>query len=292
MSTDKTEIEQINEKTAALSAFFPMESLIFKVGAKTEDKSKGKVIIFLNSVSVRQRLNSVLGPANWKTEVEFSAVGVRCRLCVRFSSGGEWIWREDVSHLHGDITNNWEREYALKQGASDAFNRAAVQFGVGEYLYAIPDQWVPIRDGKYWISGKEPKLASEYLPKNDKSSAKIATKPEAPASPEEAKAVSNDEPAVNPEKQAELIAKGDDSPVAETAIKAEPAAPDMAVAISKEEMDVINKYISKAEKNGTRDGVRAQVDAMNAHEGLSDAAKLFARTKLKVIFKSAPKDAP
>ena len=287
MSIEKSETEQINEKAAALSAFFPMESLIFKVGAKTEDKSKGKVITYLSTVSVRQRLNAVLGPANWKTEFEFSVVGIRCRLCVRFSSNGEWIWREDVSHLHGDITNNWEREFALKQGANDAFNRAAVQFGVGDYLYTIPDQWVPIRDGKYWISGKEPKLASQYLPKNDKSSAPLVTNSEEPAETKEPKAVSNVEPVATAEKQTELTVKEDDSAAAKPAIKAEPASPDISVKISKEEMDVVNKYIAKADKDGTRDGVRAQMDAMTAHEGLSEAAKLFARNELKKIFKKA-----
>ncbi len=292
MSKEKTETEVINEKVVGLRAFFPMEDLDFKVGAKTKDKSKGKVLTYLNSIAVRQRLTDVFGPTGWKTELKFSTIGVSCRLFVQFMPGGEWIWREDVAQTHGDVNDSWEREFALKQGANDAFNRAAVLFGVGEYLYSLPDQWVPLREAKYWVSGKEPKMPSAYLPKDDKSKPRIvidADLDDSATSAEGAKSkdVAPDAPATPAVPAGADAAPASGSDAAES--KATPAAEPVVTGPTKEELDVIAKYVAKAKKTGTRDGVRAQVDAMNAHEGLSEAAKLAAREQLREVFKKAPK---
>lgn len=38
---------------------------------------------------------------------------------------------------------------STKGGLSDAMKRAAVQFGIGRYLYKLDSIWVPLKDGKY-----------------------------------------------------------------------------------------------------------------------------------------------
>jgi hypothetical protein len=49
---------------------------------------------------------------------------------------GEWIWR-----ANGAGDTQFEAE---KGKASDAFKRAAVMWGVGRYLYSLPNVWVSL----------------------------------------------------------------------------------------------------------------------------------------------------
>lgn len=273
-----TDDEQIAEKFAGLRAFFSAQDLEFKVGAKTVDEAKGKALPYLKPYVAHRRLNEVLGPANWKTELEFTSFSVRCRLSIKLVSGGEWIGRDEVSHFHGDMANPIEREFAVKQGATEAFNRAAVMFGVGEYFYSVPAQWVPLRDGKYWLSGKEPKMPIEYLPKDDKPEIPVSVSAGAPESL--ASSTAEIKPEAKSTVEPSLVPNSEDAGKAKS--EANPA-------VTKEELDVIAKYVAKATKAGTRDGVRAQVDAMNQHAGLSEAAKALARDQLREVFKKAPK---
>ena len=53
----------------------------------------------------------------------------------------------------------------FKGGCSDAFKRAAVQFGIGRYLYYIPNQWYPLTEFKTFE--EEPKLPKWALPNPD-----------------------------------------------------------------------------------------------------------------------------
>jgi len=49
---------------------------------------------------------------------------------------GEWLTKEGVSQ-DSDVQ-------PLKGGASGALKRSAVKFGIGRYLYNLPDIWVPV----------------------------------------------------------------------------------------------------------------------------------------------------
>ena len=54
---------------------------------------------------------------------------------------------------------------ATKGGLSDAMKRAAYQWGIGRYLYDLPDVWVEIEQkGKSYVIKKTPSLPKWALP--------------------------------------------------------------------------------------------------------------------------------
>ena len=52
----------------------------------------------------------------------------------------EWVWKSNGAG-QSDIE-------AEKGQFSDAFKRAAVLWGIGRYLYALPSPWVDLEDGR------------------------------------------------------------------------------------------------------------------------------------------------
>jgi hypothetical protein len=57
---------------------------------------------------------------------------LRCRI------GGEWLTQVDV----GGPSEQRDGGDRLKAAFSDSLKRAAVEYGVGRYLYRLPSQWV------------------------------------------------------------------------------------------------------------------------------------------------------
>lgn len=122
----------MDEILLKLKAPFPVEKLSWRVGQKSNwDKSKNcpidtnkpvkaMMLVYIDARDVQDRLDEVCG-VNW--ENEFKSVNGRttCKITINGKS------REDGA---GDT--DFEAE---KGGLSDAFKRAAVQWGIGRYLY-------------------------------------------------------------------------------------------------------------------------------------------------------------
>lgn len=100
----------------------------------------GKRALAMPYVDVRvieDRLDEVLGPANWQDEYECLPGGsVTCRLKLRLD--GEWITKMDVGAPSEQMDEGDRRKAAF----SDALKRAAVKFGIGRYLYRMGGQWL------------------------------------------------------------------------------------------------------------------------------------------------------
>lgn len=93
-------------------------------------------LAYVDARVVQDRLDDVLGVTGWQDEYEFLADGsVVCRLKLRI--GGEWITKVDV----GGQSEQPDEGDRRKAAVSDALKRAAVKFGVGRYLYRLPQQW-------------------------------------------------------------------------------------------------------------------------------------------------------
>ncbi|WP_243664619.1 Rad52/Rad22 family DNA repair protein [Rhodothermus marinus] len=74
-------------------------------------------------------------PENWRNEFRPGpGGGVLCGISIRI--GDEWITKWDGAE-NTDIE-------PVKGGLSSAMRRAAVQWGIGRYLYRLPNQWVRI----------------------------------------------------------------------------------------------------------------------------------------------------
>lgn len=85
---------------------------------------------YITARTARRRLNEVLGPANWSCRVEPADRWVRCSLTIILPDG-KAVTREAVGGYPEMPTD----EDKVKGGDSDAFKRACVLFGIGEYLY-------------------------------------------------------------------------------------------------------------------------------------------------------------
>lgn len=75
-----------------------------------------------------------------------------CKLGIRIN--GDWVWKTDGAD-NSDIE-------ATKGGFSNALRRAAVKWGIGRYLYNLPDYWVSVDERGQII--KPPELPKAFLP--------------------------------------------------------------------------------------------------------------------------------
>lgn len=134
----------------ALARPFEEKQISWRVGSTNAEKTKGIALAYIDARDVMLRLDTVLG-LDWQCKYSHAEQKTICDLGVRVD--GEWIWRAGGA---GD--SDIEAE---KGAISDAFKRAAVLFGVGRYLYGLPNEWVAISP-----AGRSYKLASTpTLPK-------------------------------------------------------------------------------------------------------------------------------
>ena len=83
---------------------------------------------------VMKRLDDVMG-LEWQCRYPFEGC---CEIGLKID--GEWVWRSNGAG---------ETQVEAEKGQySDAFKRAAVLWGIGRYLYYLPNVWVPINEYK------------------------------------------------------------------------------------------------------------------------------------------------
>lgn len=109
----------------------------------TQSGDKALALAYIDARDVMNRLDAVCGPAGWQSRYTETPRGrVLCEIGINV--GGEWIWKSDGA---GDTAVEGE-----KGGISDALKRAAVQWGIGRYLYRLGNVWAPCqcteRNGK------------------------------------------------------------------------------------------------------------------------------------------------
>jgi hypothetical protein len=135
----------------ALASPFPAESIDWRVGSTTSDKSKGMALAYIDARVVMDRLDSVCGPDGWQNNYSPSGnAAVVCNIGILMPNG-EWIWKSDGAG-HTDVE-------AEKGMLSDAFKRAAVRFGIGRYLYDLDSPWVELDDKRRIKPGEQKRLA-------------------------------------------------------------------------------------------------------------------------------------
>lgn len=149
----------------SLQAPFPSDDIEWRVGSTTQDKTKGLALGYVTNRAIQNRLDEVFGPFGWKNEFkEWKGTSQLCGISIKFE--GEWITKWD-----GADDSQTE---AVKGGLSDSMKRAAYQWGIGRYLYKLPQVWMPLKSGKY-LDGT-PKLPEWALPEDEKG--KPASKPQ------------------------------------------------------------------------------------------------------------------
>lgn len=132
-----------------LKAPFPTELISWRVGATNAKKNNGKAtsgiaLAYIDARDVMERLDEVCGIEAYQVLHPHANGKTSCRIGIKV--GEEWIWKENGA---GDSAMDAE-----KGAFSDSFKRAAVLWGIGRYLYDVPNIWVDLDD---WGKIKDPK---------------------------------------------------------------------------------------------------------------------------------------
>lgn len=158
-----------------LSAPFDPDEVKFKPQAVKG--ARALAIAYVDARVVAERLDAVVGPGNWQDVYEVIPAGVgdkqskvTCRLAIRLSAldlspadhivGEEWVWKQDV----GGESEQPDEGDQMKAAFSDAFKRAAVKWGIGRYLYRLPQVWADFDPQKKQFVRK-PGLPDWAIPK-------------------------------------------------------------------------------------------------------------------------------
>jgi len=105
-----------------------------KLGCKPWEATKGIALAYIDARDVMKRLDEVCGD-DWQVRYPFKGC---CEVGIKINN--EWVWRSN-----GAGETDVEGEKGMY---SDAFKRAAVLWGVGRYLYYLPNKWCDLENGK------------------------------------------------------------------------------------------------------------------------------------------------
>lgn len=185
---------------------FAEDEIEWRIGqsGKRGEAFWAKVLAYLTNRAIQDRLDEVCGPDNWWNEYKPGPQGgVICGLTIRTEHGPVTKW---------DGAENTDIEQ-VKGGLSDAMKRAAVQWGIGRYLYNLGETWADCTaekqkgNGWHWAKTKDgsfywkaPGLPKDFLPAAEQKTP--AAKP--PANRTAAK------PAPAPSAEPDPYARGDD----------------------------------------------------------------------------------
>ncbi len=141
----------------ALTEHYHPKEVKWRVGSTNKDKTKGIGLAYVDARTVMDRLDYVVGPENWRDSYHETATNrVICEL-------GIWVGDRWVTKSDGAGATAFEGE---KGAISDAFKRAAVKFGIGRYLYELPNEWLPLKNGRL---ASQPDIKNYVVSKRDTS---------------------------------------------------------------------------------------------------------------------------
>ena len=119
-----------------LSKPFPSSDIEWRIQQSGENKGRvwAMALAYVTNRAIQNRLDTVCGPMGWKNEFIETAGGVMCGISIWCSDKKEWITKYDGAEKT-DIE-------AMKGGLSGSMKRAAVQWGIGRYLYKLESAFV------------------------------------------------------------------------------------------------------------------------------------------------------
>ncbi|HEX5724709.1 MAG TPA: Rad52/Rad22 family DNA repair protein [Longimicrobiaceae bacterium] len=123
----------------SLQAVFTPDEIEWRVSQVGEKNGRiwAVCVPYVTNRAIQARLDEVVGPGNWRNEfVAGPDGGVLCGLSVRIR--GEWITKWDGAE-NTDVEG-------VKGGLSAAMKRAAVQWGIGRYLYALEESFARVHE--------------------------------------------------------------------------------------------------------------------------------------------------
>lgn len=127
-------------------------------GVGRNKKPWAMVIPYVTNRAIQQRLDDVFGFDGWKNEYKETAdkKGYLCGISIK--SGSEWITKWDGSE--------YTKVEPLKGALSGSMKRAAVQLGIGRYLYNLSEEFAICEVVEARWDVKEPWVFINIKPKN------------------------------------------------------------------------------------------------------------------------------
>jgi hypothetical protein len=137
--------------TQQLQAPFHPNDIEWRVQRESRDGSSVLVLAYVTNRAIQARLDEVFGPFGWQNSFhEGPQGGLICKIGAQLPTSDSWVWKEDGAE-------NTQVE-AVKGGLSSAMKRAAVQWGIGRYLYNLTDNWAKVQDKKsHWSDDRSRK---------------------------------------------------------------------------------------------------------------------------------------
>ena len=129
------------EMADKLQAPFEADELEWRIQQAGESNGKywAMVLAYVTNRAIMDRLDTIVGFANWQNEFAPAPDGgVMCGLKLRIAN--DWIVKWD-----GAENTSIEK---VKGGLSNSMKRAAVQWGIGRYLYKLETNFVTMTDQK------------------------------------------------------------------------------------------------------------------------------------------------
>lgn len=196
---------------------FKPEDIEWRVQQQGEKNGKlwAMVVAYVDNRAIMERLDDTVGAGNWRNEFRHGPDGaVLCGLSIRIrreptAESAEWVTKWDGAE-NTDIEG-------VKGGLSGSMKRAAVQWGIGRYLYDLPPGFAEIlpegQRGRFfnrkppfhWNPPKLPAWALPAVPAEERDPRARALADSAVAQSnalERAKPLASDPPAQQPTREA------------------------------------------------------------------------------------------
>lgn len=138
---------------------FPQAVVELKPTATTQDKSRALASPYVDMRAYYNRLDKICGVESWSSSITLSERGAVCALTI-FGV---------TKSATGDYPIDPRDENPVTSAESQAFKRACASFGLGRYLYSLPQVWAAYDDKKKQIIDPAGVVAQMYasLPKSE-----------------------------------------------------------------------------------------------------------------------------
>lgn len=135
------EIEQVDWRAigAALAAPFVPEVVEWRIQGKGGANARAQLVAYISARDVAERLDAVVTPGGWW--FDWQPLHVDAGGDVQTARGSLTIYGVTKSDV--GTGSNFE---ASKGCISDTLKRCAVLWGIGRYLYSLPQVWVTLDD--------------------------------------------------------------------------------------------------------------------------------------------------
>jgi hypothetical protein len=156
---------------------FNSSEIKWRVTHTTHDGSRGAVIAFADPRAYTDRLNQLFTPSGWTRNYDVTAVSAvtRQKRDKVIQTGKVLVTcTVTIARLgtHSGSGEQWaDEQNAMTSAEAQSFKRASSCFGLGRYLYNLPETWVPLdAQGR---PTKLPALPDWALPKANAATGKI-----------------------------------------------------------------------------------------------------------------------